>query len=142
MIPEEILDAAIAWAQKSGSKVKCLGSVFRCLPYTPQWDALRILAICVSVEEHAARESRNCIPSWQAGLIHCVCTPFTIEPEWLTTTALALAEGIYRDRAWDRMPFLANALEDEGATGPVVEHCRCGVHALGCGVVDALTGRL
>ena len=40
--------------------------------------------------------------------------PVTFNPSWLTSTVLALAQGIYDDRAFDRMPILADALQDAG----------------------------
>jgi hypothetical protein len=36
------------------------------------------------------------------------------DPAWRTSDAVALAEGIYRDRAFDRMPVLVDALMDAG----------------------------
>jgi hypothetical protein len=54
-----------------------------------------------------------------------------------------LAEGIYADRAWDRLPVLADALEDAGCGDPaVLGHLRGpGPHARGCWVVDLVLGK-
>jgi len=48
--------------------------------------------------------------------------------------------GIYAERAFDRMPLLADALEASGCTSAdVIEHCRSvREHARGCWVVDLL----
>ena len=64
-------------------------------------------------------------------------------PEWLTSTVVALAEGIYQDRAFDRMPILADALQDAGCENEnVLNHCRLpGDHVRGCWVVDLLLGK-
>jgi hypothetical protein len=61
---------------------------------------------------------------------------------WLTRTVLALGRSIYDDRAFDRLPILADALEDAGCTNQVMlEHCReGGEHGRGCWVVDLLLG--
>ena len=69
--------------------------------------------------------------------------PVTADPAWLTSTVVALAQGIYADRAFDRMPILADALQDAGCDNPdVLEHCRGpGPHTRGCWVVDLLLGR-
>jgi hypothetical protein len=51
--------------------------------------------------------------------------------------------AIYDERAFDRLPILADALEEAGCTNPeMLDHCRQpGAHARGCWVVDALPGR-
>jgi hypothetical protein len=69
--------------------------------------------------------------------------PVAVDPSWLTETVVALAEGIYQERAFDRMPILADALEDAGCDdADVLNHCRQpGEHVRGCWVVDLLTGR-
>jgi hypothetical protein len=64
-------------------------------------------------------------------------------PAWKGGTIRHLAAAIYEERAFDRMPILADALEDAGCHDPdVLEHCRGnGEHVLGCWVVDLLLGR-
>lgn len=64
-------------------------------------------------------------------------------PEWRTETVVALARGCYDDRAWERLPVLADALEDAGcANGDILAHCRGpGPHVRGCWVVDAALGK-
>jgi hypothetical protein len=65
-------------------------------------------------------------------------------PAWLTTDVVALARGIYEERAFDRMPILADALQDAGCTNEdVLTHCRDAnqVHVRGCWVVDLLLGK-
>jgi hypothetical protein len=44
---------------------------------------------------------------------------------WLTRDVLGLAEAIYEERAWERMPILADALEEAGADNEdLLRHCR------------------
>jgi hypothetical protein len=64
------------------------------------------------------------------------------EPGWLTSTVVELARGIYADRAFDRLPILADALQDAGCeNADVLDHCRGpGPHARGCWVVDLVLG--
>jgi hypothetical protein len=75
-------------------------------------------------------------------LLRCIFgNPFrlmSMNPEWLTTDVRALATGIYTDRAFDRMPILADALQDAGCTSDdILNHCRApGAHARGCCVID------
>lgn len=67
----------------------------------------------------------------------------SFEPRWRTETVTLLAEGIYRDRAFDRMPILADALEEAGCDCVVtLGHCRGdGFHSRGCWVVDRVLGK-
>jgi hypothetical protein len=69
--------------------------------------------------------------------------PTTINAFWLTTTVNVLAELIYNDRAYDRMPVLADALEDAGCTNvDILNHCRQpGEHVRGCWVLDLILGK-
>jgi hypothetical protein len=69
--------------------------------------------------------------------------PVALDQAWLTPTVTSLAQAIYADRAFDRLPILADALEDAGCTDSCnLEHCRGGrEHCRGCWVVDLLTGR-
>jgi hypothetical protein len=63
--------------------------------------------------------------------------PF-VAVEWRTATVLELARGIYEDRAFDRMPELAIALQDVGCDDvELLGHCRGpNLHVLGCWVLD------
>lgn len=66
--------------------------------------------------------------------------PTTLDQSWLTSTVTALAHAIYQERAFDRLPILADALEDAGCTNQeILAHCRGpGPHARGCWAVDLL----
>ncbi len=66
--------------------------------------------------------------------------PITIDPRWLTSTVIDLATAIYDERAFDRMPVLADALTDAGCDNEeIIAHCRNdGEHVRGCWVVDLL----
>jgi hypothetical protein len=68
---------------------------------------------------------------------------FVVDPRWLTTTAVGLARSIYEERAFDRLPILADALEDAGCDGPeLLSHCRGdGPHVRGCWAVDLMLGK-
>lgn len=83
----------------------------------------------------------------QAALFRCIVSnpfrPLTLDSSWLTSSVLDLATGIYEDRAFDRMPILADALMDAGcANDDILQHCRTGgPHVRGCWVVDLLLGK-
>jgi hypothetical protein len=72
--------------------------------------------------------------------------PVGIDATWLTWgegRVLQAAQTIYADRAFDRLPILADALEDAGcADAAILGHCRGGgEHVRGCWVVDLLLGK-
>jgi hypothetical protein len=97
----------------------------------------------------AARESAPILERQANALRDIFGNPFcavTMEPSWLAAssgTIVNLAKAIYDERAFDRMPILADALEDAGCTDQdVLLHCRSGGdHVRGCWVVDLLTGK-
>jgi hypothetical protein len=67
--------------------------------------------------------------------------PVALEPSWLTSTVVALAAGIYEEKAFERMPILADALQDAGCDNDdILTHCRDQrqVHLRGCWVLDLL----
>lgn len=91
----------------------------------------------------SCEESRRLLAGYIYEIIHNPFRPIAVEPSWLTSDVLALATGIYQDRAFDRLPILADALEDAGCDSPeVLDHCRGpGPHVRGCWLVDALLGK-
>jgi hypothetical protein len=62
---------------------------------------------------------------------------------WCDSTIPKLAQAIYDGGAFERMPILADALEEAGcANHDILHHCRGpGPHAKGCFVVDLLLGK-
>ena len=69
-----------------------------------------------------------------------------VEPGWLEWKGGAVrkaAQALYEERAFDRLPDLADALEDAGCTEPsMLSHSRGpGGHVRGCWVVDRLLDR-
>jgi hypothetical protein len=86
-----------------------------------------------------------------AGLLHDIIGPLPfrqvrIDPSWLVWNGgivRRLAEGIYNERAFDRMPVLGDALEEAGCRDKeVLAHLRSpGPHARGCWVLDLILGK-
>ncbi len=62
---------------------------------------------------------------------------------WNDGVVVRLAEAIYEEHAFERMPLLADALLDAGCTDEaLLAHCRePRPHARGCWVLDALLGK-
>lgn len=85
----------------------------------------------------------------QCDLLRCIFgnpfRPIAINPAWLAWNGgmvQKVAQAIYEERAFDRMPILADALEEAGCTNQdILGHCRQpGEHVRGCWVVDLLLG--
>jgi hypothetical protein len=82
----------------------------------------------------------------QARLMRCIFgnpfRPVRIESRWVTPTVVSLAETIYEERAFDRLPALAGALEEAGCDDSgLLTHCRGeGPHARGCWATDLILG--
>jgi hypothetical protein len=69
-----------------------------------------------------------------------------IQGAWLSSyggTVRGLAEAIYEERAFDRLPILADALEEAGCTDEaLLGHLRGpGPHVMGCWALDLILGK-
>jgi hypothetical protein len=69
-----------------------------------------------------------------------------LDPAWLAWhhgAATRFAADIYDSHAFDRLPLLADALEDAGCTDPdLLGHLRCpGPHVRGCWAVDLILNK-
>ncbi|AMV27893.1 hypothetical protein VT84_26050 [Gemmata sp. SH-PL17] len=69
--------------------------------------------------------------------------PVTFDSSWLTSTVRALATGVYTERAFDRLPILADAIQDAGCdSDDVLTHLRSdGPHVKGCWALDLVLGK-
>lgn len=106
-------------------------------------------------DDWAAEERREKAAQKQLARVlrEVVGNPFKaprFEPSWRTSTAVELARGIFAERAFDRLPILADALLDADCDEEqVLRHCRgteLGAkeppqHLRGCWVVELVLGR-
>src|SRR5262249_13111573 len=82
----------------------------------------------------------------QAALLHDIIgnhfRPLTADPAWRTPKVVSLARAIYDGRDFERMPQLADALEEAGcADAALLDHCRRpDGHVRGCWALDLLLG--
>jgi hypothetical protein len=113
------------------------------------WQAARVMAreALSAGWETGARNIAARLTNKTRSLVRCIFgnpfRPVAADPAWLTSTAVGLASAIYAERAFDRLPILADALEDAGCDHPdVLAHCRTHPeHARGCWVVDLILGK-
>jgi hypothetical protein len=114
------------------------------------FDAARVSSVraAMAVELEHQWESPKPERIHQAALLHDIFgNPFrsvSFDPEWRTSDAVLLARGIYDDRAFDRMPILADALQDAGCTSDdILNHLRDphATHVRGCWALDLVLGK-
>jgi len=102
----------------------------------------QVVAACAAYAAGDASE-----PRIQSELLrHIFGNPFRpvlVDPRWFTSTAVGLARTVYEECAFDRLPILADALEEAGCDEPaVLDHCRSdGPHVRGCWAVDLVLGK-
>jgi hypothetical protein len=94
----------------------------------------------------AAAADRNSLCALLRDLFGNPFRPLSCQPDWLRWhegLVAELADAIYAERAFDRLPIVADALEDAGCTdAAILDHCRApGPHVRGCWVVDLLLGK-
>lgn len=110
-------------------------------------DSAFVVALHASASLAAAPEQQSRERCHQADLIRCIfgsrLRPAILDSGWLARNENAvrrIAEGIYDERAFDRLPVLADALEDAGCNDAVLlAHLRGpGPHVRGCWAVDLI----
>ena len=123
----------------------------------PWWDSLDAYSDAIQAAYATARAERR--PSAEAlsenqrqqcalvrEIIGNPLRPPSLKHSWLDWndgTIRKMAQIIYDDRAFDRLPLLADALEEAGCDNrEILDHCRSGgEHVRGCWVVDLLLGK-
>jgi len=105
------------------------------------WDDPNAAAEQAAVERDARKTLCDLIHDIFGNPFHTV----SLNTAWLTWndgTIPKLAHAIYDERVFDRMPILADALEEAGCTDAnILEHFRApGPHVRGCWAVDILLG--
>jgi hypothetical protein len=141
--------ALASWRRRKAPRVEValrVGEAVTNLTFTPP-NLLHIASTVAGVPVNSTR-AKLAEGGHQAQLLRDIFgnpfRPVTLDPRWQTELVVALANGIYVDRAFDRMPILADALEDAGCDIPpdVLSHCRGdGPHVRGCWVVDLVLGK-
>lgn len=109
-----------------------------------EWDAANAAGYAVEFLTGTPKDAEHV--AQVAFVLDLFGNPFravTVDRAWLTPTVVSVAASIYTDRAFDRLPILADALEEAGCTNPdILGHCRSeGPHVRGCWVVDLILGK-
>jgi hypothetical protein len=97
----------------------------------------------ISVGDRAYQAERSAQSALVRDIFGNPFRPVAFNPRWRTADVLGLARGIYEERAFDRLPLLADALMDAGCDpDDILTHCRSeGPHVRGCWVVDLVLGK-
>jgi hypothetical protein len=112
------------------------------------WVASVANNVRAAMSESQGRTGLIAAESYQIALLRDIFgnpfRPVAFDPNWRTTTALALARGIYEERAFDRLPILADALQDAGCDNDdILTHLRDTTtpHVRGCWALDLVLGK-
>jgi hypothetical protein len=110
------------------------------------WDLKFAAEVCSSNTRSATRQTQ--LLGVQANILRCLFgNPFrrvAFDPAWRTSDVMLLAQGISEERAFARMPILADALQEAGCDNEdILDHCRgaTAAHVRGCWVVDLVLGK-
>ena len=99
------------------------------------------------LREAREKADRKAVGRFLHELVGNPFTPYRFDPAWRTETVVEVARGIYQDRAFDRMPILADALLDADCDEEaVLRHCRGteahtpdgATHCRGCWVLELI----
>jgi hypothetical protein len=156
---------AEGWEGMTAGQLQALSAVTITVWFTFNWDQNQdIVADVRGVAEETARAVTNAArprgddesymranpteSSFQAELFREIFgNPFrsvSFDPSWRTSDVLLLAQGIYAERAFDRMPILADALQDAGCdSADILGHLRDSqaIHVRGCWALDLVLGK-
>jgi hypothetical protein len=151
------LAVAYGYVRFDGGGVQAVG-----IPVSPSggivpnvWERATTAARIAVILPHlaAGRTARDFRTEWavQSVLLRDIFgNPFRSSPPfpqpvlaWNDSTIKRIAQGIYDERAFDRLPILADALLDAGCDDEeLIRHCRSdGPHVRGCWAVDLILGK-
>jgi hypothetical protein len=151
---ERYADGLATRAQLQAARRRAAGDLARSLCYLSAWPAAWRAAVLIAnlAARRGLREDKHSFGTFlrrykaalrkgfarQCPLLRDIFgkpfRPASLDPAWRTPTVRKLAEAIYADRAFNRLPILADALEEAGCDdAEVLAHCRSGgEHVRGC----------
>jgi hypothetical protein len=142
---ERLADGRATETEAELARLRALPTLKTALTSIALWQPIRAVIAAVVADQISALNAGS--PARDAALIRCVFgnpyRPVTFDPRWRTADVVGLAAAIYDDRAFDRLPLLADALMDAGcADEDVIAHCRSpGPHVRGCWVLDLILAK-
>ncbi|OAI47668.1 hypothetical protein AYO44_09220 [Planctomycetaceae bacterium SCGC AG-212-F19] len=139
--------SVVASPSSSHAQQHAASAAYHAVYYDDENDVQRVVADVVAAL--IASEPTSEREEWLAycALLRCIFgnpfRPVPLDRSWRTLKVTSLAQAIYDDSAFDRLPILADAMEDAGCMdADVLDHCRgAGEHVRGCWVVDLVLGK-
>jgi len=147
-------ETAAIWALATAAR----SDPVECAVYTLPWVEACISRVVSRRRKKAVRELRLQVSDLIREVIGNPYRPWKGVPDFLgggivqpdgrtvhlSDTARQLAHGIHVDQAFDRLPILADALEESGITdAALLTHCRQETrHVRGCWALDVALGRI
>jgi hypothetical protein len=139
------IDAARFWVWNIEVAAGIVSDVLHKLAYVASVD---VADACVKfVSQTPSKQVAGVELAAQASLLRCIINnPFhatKLDSSSRAPSILHLASVIHEERAFDRLPILADALEEAGCqNADILTHCRSsGPHVRGCWVIDLLLGK-
>jgi hypothetical protein len=146
---ERLAEARASERQMELAPLRALPDLKTAFTTIALWQPIRAVIAATLADQLSALSAES--PARDSAVIRCVfgnpfrpaAAPASMLPRWRTADVLGLAAAIYDDRAFERLPLLADALMDAGcADEPILAHCRSpGPHVRGCWVVDLALGK-
>jgi hypothetical protein len=142
----------LEWAtSEMCDSLNCLGEAARIVTSSETVDCTSVEQLVSFIREaHQIADMTSTAKdesTFQAHLARCIFgnpfRPVAFDPRWRSETAVALASAIYDGRHFDRLPILADALEDAGCDSlDLLNHLRGpGPHARGCWPLDLVLSK-
>ena len=154
--------AKVTWDYESvrDGRLEAATAVYRAIDdimdeFTDAWEVAEGAADAVGLVEYAPNEdyplyirSKEAEEAQQTALVREIFgnpfRPVAFSEQWRTSDVMLLARGIYEEKAFDRMPILADALQDAGCDADaLLAHLRdtSAPHVRGCWALDLVLGK-
>ncbi len=132
-----------AWADMRAPSIICAligSSAARVAAYT-SWHCCRY---CSPKDSDVALQERIAQGKLLRDIVGNPFRPVPLDTRWLAPPVIALAQTIYAEGQWQRMPSLGEELILAGCNNDeIIEHCRSdGPHVRGCWVVDLILNKV
>jgi hypothetical protein len=134
---------ALYTARDAAEAVRCAANDRRAIREAPGADVVRVARATWQAAEVAYTTERKVQAAFLRDIVGDPFRSVPRDPDWQRPEVFVFAEIIYDRQEFERLPELADLLEDMGsAERSLLAHCRAeGQHVRGCWVLDLLLDR-